>query len=349
MRLTSYYKAYKLLGNGKISYYGLLLMRALGMRHLVVKMDPNWICNLKCKMCYFSSEGYSRHIIKPMSVELFSRIASEVFPKTRILFLGCSAEPLMSPEFERYADIVRSYSIPFVCLVTNGQLLSENVCESIIRNGFHQIIISVDGASKDTYESIRIGGSFEKLVKNLEVLRDAKIRGGSSLPDTRFNFTAMKRNIDELQQLVELASDVGVTTVRIRYLFDWGGVIDYKNEILDREVYLAKVQGVMEYARGKNITILYDGCYNSSDQKSGKAGSEGYRPLECLLPWYSMFIRGDGKMRLCSWLPFEYGDFTVQTLAEIERSEKMRGMRRLMKERPAESCITVCRRNFGGL
>ena len=59
------------------------------------RFDPNWICNLRCRMCYFSAENYNSEMIQPMSTVLFDKIASDLFPRTKILFLGCGAEPLI--------------------------------------------------------------------------------------------------------------------------------------------------------------------------------------------------------------------------------------------------------------
>lgn len=56
-------------------------MRILGMRHLVIRMDTINLCNLRCKMCYYSSD-YNRRK-EQMDPSLFQKIAEQVFPKTR--------------------------------------------------------------------------------------------------------------------------------------------------------------------------------------------------------------------------------------------------------------------------
>jgi len=94
-KLTTYYKLYKFIGSGNLMRILLDSVRILKMRYLVVRFDPNWICNLRCRMCYFSAENYNSEMIQPMSTVLFDKIASDLFPRTKILFLGCGAEPLI--------------------------------------------------------------------------------------------------------------------------------------------------------------------------------------------------------------------------------------------------------------
>lgn len=347
MSLTRYYRIYKLIGEGRLRFYGLNLLRTLRMRYLVVKLDPNYLCNLRCKSCYFSSEGAKKNFIQPMSPEFFKKVADAVFPKTRILFLGCAAEPLVTPSFDRYADIIGRHSIPLVCIVTNGQLMDAEVSESMIRNGFHQVIVSIDGSRKETYEALRVGAKFERLMENLKALRDAKARAGSRVPDLRFNFTAMRSNIEEIEGVVDIARDVGAATLRVRYLTPWGGALDYEAEVLPKAQYMARMKDAHHYAGRQGIELLYEGCFEG--QTGGSAGKEVFRPFECILPWYSMHIRGDGKMRVCSWHRYEDGDFSAQTFREVDGSESMRRMRRLLLKNPEESCLGKCKGNFGGL
>jgi MoaA/NifB/PqqE/SkfB family radical SAM enzyme len=74
----------------------------------------------------------------------------------------------------------------------------------------HQLCISIDGATKETYESIRIGGKFDKLMSNIKALNAAKEDLSSRLPKIWFNITLMRSNIRELPHLVKLAHTLQV-------------------------------------------------------------------------------------------------------------------------------------------
>src|SRR5438309_4337127 len=95
----------------KLKALALNTMRVLGMRHLVIRMDTINLCNLRCKMCYYSSDYMRKR--EEMDVATFRRIANEVFPKTRFLYLSCATEPLTNKNFAALVRIAGEYNVPF--------------------------------------------------------------------------------------------------------------------------------------------------------------------------------------------------------------------------------------------
>jgi MoaA/NifB/PqqE/SkfB family radical SAM enzyme len=64
-----------------------------------------------------------------------------------------------------------------VVLLTNGLLLDENKLYELkqisINTGVnYSFRVSVDGITKETYEKTRIGGTFEKIIKNINLIKD---------------------------------------------------------------------------------------------------------------------------------------------------------------------------------
>src|SRR6266513_4966857 len=149
----------------KLKALALNTMRVLGMRHLVIRMDTINLCNLRCKMCYYSSD-YDRRK-EEMDIPLFRKIADEVFPKTRFLYLSCATEPLMNKQFSDFIRVTGEYAVPVTSFCTNGQLLTEEVVHACIDASISEIIFSIDGATAATYEAIRRGGKWDRLGKNL--------------------------------------------------------------------------------------------------------------------------------------------------------------------------------------
>jgi MoaA/NifB/PqqE/SkfB family radical SAM enzyme len=300
-------------------------------------------------MCYFSSVNNKKMTINPMSVDVFSKIANNIFSRTRMLFLGCGAEPLMSPNFVEYVNIIGSYNIPFVSLVTNGQLLSKEISECLINNKVNEVIVSVDGVNPNTYESIRKGGKYERLMQNLSVLKELKDKIGVNNPEIRFNFTAMRKNIGELNDLVEIAKDFNVNTIRVRYMGDWGGAIDFESESLGVDEYYNFVKEAKSKAKFRNIDLLYEGCFDLNNNINISGKIESYRPYECILPWYSIIIRGDGESKCCSWQKYGQGNLIKNDFLEYQNSDNIKKIKYLLAKDPCKSCLTVCKKQFGGL
>lgn len=114
-------KIYTKIQSNPIQYAILQLLKFLKLRYYVVRMDTNHNCNLKCKMCYFSSREEKR--IEEIDPLTFNTIASNLFRKTQVLYLSCYAEPLYSKHFISYLAIARENHIPFIGFTTNGMLL----------------------------------------------------------------------------------------------------------------------------------------------------------------------------------------------------------------------------------
>jgi len=129
----------------KVKALGVNAMRFLGMRHMVIRMDTINLCNLRCKMCYYSSD-YNRKK-EEMDLPLFRKIAGQVFPKTRFLYLSCATEPTLNKQFASFIRTTGEYKVPFTSFCTNGQLLREDVIQACIETKSSEIIFSVDGAT----------------------------------------------------------------------------------------------------------------------------------------------------------------------------------------------------------
>ncbi len=72
--------------------------------------------------------------------------------------------------------------------------------------------LSIDGCTKETFESIRIGGNFDKFIANAKAIVAIREETGNPKYLT-FCFTAMTTNIAELPGVVDLAADLGVPNV----------------------------------------------------------------------------------------------------------------------------------------
>ena len=344
IKLSSYYRLYKFVGPGTLMRILLDTARLMKIRYLVVRFDPNWMCNLRCRMCYFSAEGYHKELIPPMDTELFDKIAADIFPRTRILFLGCGAEPLMSPEITEHINTIGRYHIPHVSIVTNGQRLSEKIVDGMVKNKIDQLVVSMDGFSRKTYESIRTGADFELLLDNLKMLKKIKEERESILPHLRINFTAMKRNYKELEGLVGSSDQLGIKTIRVRPLGEWGGALDYINEVLSNEDYQSFYMDLKEKAKINNVELIYKGIYDSS-----RSATQNGKRSECMYPWYTIQVRGDAKIRFCPQFEYGTGDLSIQNFSDFLKSKDVKDIKYNLRKNNTKSCMSRCKGNFGGL
>ena len=196
----------------------------LGPGRLKVIIDVSNKCNLRCQMCHFSFDDVFHQPAHHMRPEQFERIAASLLPYAHTLVLSAGNEPLMSPWFTEILRLVAPYKIPELYFLTNAQLLTERIVEAVIESGVTQVQISADGATKETYERIRRGARFETLLRNIRYLTDRKRELQVSSPRLQFNVVLMKSNLEELEQYVDLAEQLGVEWIAARHLLQITGL-----------------------------------------------------------------------------------------------------------------------------
>lgn len=338
-------RAYRQVRSRKLKAAAFSALRASGLRHLVIRMDTINLCNLRCKMCYYSFD-YKRKK-EQMDMPLFRKIADEVFNKTRFLYLSCATEPLMNKQFADFVRVTGQYNVPFTSFCTNGQLLTEEVVDACIQTGFSEIIFSIDGATQETYESIRRGGKWDRLCTNLELLSSMKRKWKTSKPTVRVNFTCMQTNIHELPAMVAFAKAHDAESLHVRHLVAFDSKDSFRQEIAYRSLFNATAEETRKAADSHGIKLFLPDLIPEQSVSPKICVSDGSRIARrveanpyCLLPWFHAIISWNGDYRICSL--HTLGNLREQTFEEIYYSSKMRDIRRKMLWRTEDSCSWNC-------
>jgi len=156
-----------------------------------------------------------------MSFEDFKILIDEQYGLLEIKLQGMG-EPLLGRDdyFEmlRYA---RSKNL-WVRTVTNASLLHHrDNYKKLIDTGVNEVQISIDGATKETFEKIRVGSKFELVVENCKLIND--YCNDLGLLRTRMWTVTQRDNIDEFLKLVELAHEMRFKRLTFGLtLGDWG-------------------------------------------------------------------------------------------------------------------------------
>ena len=127
-------------------------------------------CNLRCEMCPVPKNmelmgSRARIIMKP---EIFRRVLDGLSKKRHSLCLNQMGEPLLNKHVAKYVAWAKAdgHRVGFY---SNGTLLSRSMSDALLDAGLDHIVFSIDGATKDTFESIRIGANFEATIENIKI------------------------------------------------------------------------------------------------------------------------------------------------------------------------------------
>ncbi len=110
-----------------------------------------------------------------MRPNIFASIAEAILPHARAVMLSLGSEPLTSP-FVRVLELTARHEVPEVGFYTNGLLMNNRVIDAVLANHVTLVAVSVDGATKKTFESIRRGADFDVLLRNVGRVSGAESR-----------------------------------------------------------------------------------------------------------------------------------------------------------------------------
>ncbi|MFQ5851980.1 MAG: radical SAM/SPASM domain-containing protein [Candidatus Binatia bacterium] len=213
-------------------------------------------CNLHCTMCPWHE---MRSANADMAWETYEKIAAH-FHDAREVDLTGGGEPLMHPQLLRMIALAKQSGCA-AGFSTNATLLTSQLSEELIHLDLDWIAYSLDGATPHTYEQIRRGASFERVMEQVRFLDKLRKRGKRKKPLTMLFFVMMPNNVHELSDLVDLCLHLGIDRLVLKNqdvilkmerdrerLFTWGPHKSGESErIIGAALEKAKSNGL--YAR----------------------------------------------------------------------------------------------------
>lgn len=324
--------------SNNIKMLAIRVLRSLGLRHLVIRFDTNFICNLRCKMCYFHQrEKLTMH--PPMPLESYRKIAAQIYPKTRVLYLSCGAEPLCTPNIGDYLAIAREYKVPFISMTSNCMLLSDDKIEAFVRHGLDEIIVSVTGGTKETYEDNHRGADWEKLWGNLRRLEEAKKQAGASRPVVKFNYILTKKSIAEVETFIEKVKPFAPDFITLRELAPFPDMDEafYAENRLN-SLNLGTVADIKKTFEAAGIGIVNSIQCTDADRPARNALPEKHF---CIAPEFQYYINAEGDLQPCRFRPLT-GNLARQDLKDILKSAESKTFYESLSRLSTNECHKNC-------
>ena len=160
-------------------------------------LEINNSCNINCVMCDTKSSTRKK---KLMSLDICEESAKQMKNKgIKSVLLHTIGDPLANAKLKDYLKILRKYNLQ-VGISTNGLMLEKHV--DTLAEYFDicsSIRFSIDGVKKETYEKIRFGGIFEKLIENLDLAEKKLKKIGYEF---KIDLVITKDNFNELGEFI---------------------------------------------------------------------------------------------------------------------------------------------------
>ncbi len=196
-----------------------------------IEIEVTTRCNLKCIIC---ERTYWDEPNRDMSFEEFKSIVDQ-FPKLRWMGLTGIGESFINKDFMKMLRYVKSRNV-FVELYDTFYFIDEKTAKDLIDMGVDKIFISLDAATKETYETIRIGSNFERVINNVKNLHRIKRETGTVFPEVAYHYIVNKYNLREIPQYIDLVHSITQGSAIIQFtrlLHEYKEVKDLFVEIPD--------------------------------------------------------------------------------------------------------------------
>ena len=226
------------------------------IEHLRLAIDDS--CNLRCPSCrtglIFEKEGsrFNKRIEFADKINVW--LQNVIHPCT--VHIGSDGDPFASHVYRYFMEHTPDSDQIRYSILTNSLLVDEfhNKIPHVVKR-LTKLGVSVDGATKNTYEQLRLGGSWEKIQYNLNFIKELK---------QQFNFkfelhmVVQKDNWKEMPTMLELADQFNVDIVYFNEIKDWNTGQDIK-EVRppgDSNEYNNIIKQVNQHPKAKTWALL---------------------------------------------------------------------------------------------
>ncbi len=257
-----------------------------------LQFESSALCNIECKMC---PRSFMKREQGVLAFDVFKKILNEVRPP--YVNLSGLGEPLLNPDIYKIIEYCKRTGV-IVKIDTNGTLLSPANIEKLLRTGIDIISISFDSADKETYEAIRVGASFEKVVSNIQNLIQLRNKLQSKT-EIQLYFVIQKDNFRQFPKFIDFGVLLGVDSIT-------GGVVGigtYKpHAMCDINSYkeddINSLVAELKHRKcNTDVNIEVDEIIRQLNTKSGEINEN----VPCYKPWYSAFVTWDGFFLPCCY------------------------------------------------
>jgi len=179
---------------------------------LMMELELDNTCNLECIMCDgFLSSGIRKNrekkeAFKPPYDDAFIEQLNEFIPHLKEIRIN-GGEPFLSATYKKiFENIFRLNPSLNIVVATNGTQWNAGF-EDILSRGRFNINISIDSLRKDTYERIRVNGSFDRVMSNFEKFSEYCKRRNTKLC---MLVNPMRQNWQEMGDFVEFCNEKNI-------------------------------------------------------------------------------------------------------------------------------------------
>lgn len=271
-----------------------------------ISFEPTTSCNLRCPECPSGLREFTRPT-GMLKKDFFKETIDDISKELLYLIFYFQGEPFLNPNFLEMVKYAHDKGI-YTATSTNAHYLTDEKAKQTVESGLDRLIISIDGTTQDVYQQYRRGGRLDKVIAGARNIVKWKKELKSKTPFVFFQFLVVKPNEHQVEEIKQLAKEVGVDQVR----FKTAQVYDYEN---DPNNLIPENEKYSRYKKDKNGKIKI---------RSGLSN-------HCWKLWHANVITWDGMVVPCCFdkdAMHRLGNLKTQSFKEIWNNDNYKQFRR---------------------
>ena len=272
---------------------------------LFLSVEVTNYCNLHCPECPVGIRKIPKQEKASFDFLLFKNLINELKPTLQHVILYFQGEPLINKELPKLIEYAHKANI-YTSTSTNGQFLTNDDAKLLVLSGLDKLIVSVDGATQETYSAYRVGGSLEKTLDGIKYINYWKRELKSKTPLVEMQFLVLKTNEHQLKEMKQLAMNLKVN----RLTFKTAQLVDFEN---GNEL----MPSIARYSRYKKGS---DGKFNLKRTQSN----------HCWRLWSGAVVNVHGEVLPCCFdkgSEYSFGNINDKSFTEIWHGKNASGFR----------------------
>lgn len=266
--------------------------------HGTFELTP--LCNLDCKMCYIHLDNTQFSKNKLLSVSVWKELIDEAFISGMRNATITGGECLTYPSFEEVFIYLSGKGVS-TGIMTNGILLNKEKIKLFKEYSIRSIQVTIYGSNNDIYERVTGKRSFDIVMENILLAKDANLPIRIAITPNRFLE-------DDLDTLIEVVDSLGIPYFINAFLNTPRENTGRKKEDMTVEQY------INAYKKRIHLKLLQESVStNLSELPEPNHKLQERIGLTCGAGRSSFVIKYDGRMSPCVSLshitsePLQYG------------------------------------------
>jgi len=292
-----------------------------------------------------------------MDEDVYEKVVPEMYPYARTMQLSAFGEPLMTPKMEQKLDDLDRYGMKLEMVSNATLMMKESKFREKLLRCLELVTFSMDGATRETYNAVRVGAEYNEVVGNITAFADRRMEmPAAQRPKMNFNYILMKRTIHEAPRFVEMVHKWGGDEVVFNHLVTFhpslvAESLNYRraeaNEWQDRTREVAKALGV-KISIPPNFGDVQSppepgaapGAVSADAPKKAPPRPCGPPPIKCWFLWQRVYITPFGDVVPCclAGMP-HFGHMRDKSFYDVWNSQTYQDYRKhVFTDRPLGKC-----------